>query len=74
MLVSGYYIYCTYDRSKQTQLKLTERNNECLSWTTYNPELKAWRWKNQSIEEYYATRNEAVENCMAVYIDIHKEI
>jgi len=40
--------------------------NKCFYWTTFSVSSGAWRWRSESINEYFPTREDAVLNCLAM--------
>lgn len=43
------------------------QETKCFSYTTYDPGIKAWRWRAEHLNEYFPTKEDAVENCMAMF-------
>ncbi len=37
---------------------------KCLSWSTYSPTTKSWHWRAETFEEYFPSKEDAVENCI----------
>jgi len=49
-----------YNRTKPCK----EAYNKCLEYITYDPERKAYRWKFEFVDEWYQTKDEAMEACI----------
>ena len=67
IVVFGSYVIFQKHNTNQA---LAERKDQCLSWSHYDSEIKMWRWKDVDIKEYFPTRDEAVDNCLAVYKEV----
>lgn len=39
---------------------------KCFSYTTYDSSARAWRWRAEHLNEYFPTKEDAFENCMAM--------
>jgi hypothetical protein len=42
------------------------QEQKCLSWSVYNPDTRAWRWRAETLNEYFPSKEEAVMNCVAM--------
>lgn len=42
------------------------QETKCLSYTTYDSGVQAWRWRAEHLNEYFPTKEDAVENCIAM--------
>ncbi len=43
------------------------QRSKCLSWMIYNPDTKAWRWRADHLNEYFPTREDGIDNCVAMF-------
>lgn len=42
------------------------QETKCFSYTTYDASTKAWHWRAEHLNEYFPTKEDAIENCMAM--------
>lgn len=50
---------------KISQSDVDNREQKCLSWSTYSPTSKAWHWRAENSGEYFPSKEDAVLNCVA---------
>lgn len=47
-----------------------EANEKCLEYVLFNPEKNAYRWKFEFADEWYQTKEDAMDACLNVQKDI----
>jgi len=65
LILSVGYLYWK-NQNSETVFK-SNQENKCFSWSVYNPSTKAWRWKSEDLNEYFPSREMAVDNCMSIF-------
>ena len=65
VVILGFFVFIWFKNST-----CQEATDKCLEYVIYSPEKKAYRWKFEFTDEWFPTKQEAMENCFPVQKDI----